>query len=166
MHPHPMGTQRQKALVVLYPGLHPLRVIKAKFTLVVPDRHFTTDVLVLTSHLLCHAVDLRALVINVGIYSLSRVLLCKPDDLLCMLLSSVVCSPGSFTGIAIHFLLLEAALDFETPTLLLHGLVDLHVPPPGLPLPLMVLRVTTNLLSSTIKSTLEVVPDLLSRLHS
>ena len=31
----------QKALVVLYPGLHPLRVIKAKFTLVVPDRHFT-----------------------------------------------------------------------------------------------------------------------------
>ena len=107
-----------------------------------------------------------ALVINFGIYSLSRVLLCKPDDPLCMLLSSVVCSPGSLTGIAIHFLLLEAAPDFETPTLLLHGLIDLHVPPPGLPLPLMVLRVTTNLLSSTIKSTLEVVPDLLSWLHS
>ena len=98
--------------------------------------------------------------------SLSHVLLCKPDDPLCMLLCSVVCIPGSFTGIAAHFLLLEAAPDFETPTLLLHSLVDLHVPPPGLPLQLMVLRVTTNLLSSTIKSALEVVPDLLRWLRS
>ena len=146
---------------MLHPGLHPLRIIKAKFTLVVTDRHFTTNVLVLTSHLLCHAVDLRALGINVGIFSLSRVLLCKPDDPFCMLLCIVVCSPGSFTGFAAHFLLLEAAPDFKTPTLLLHSLVNLHVPPPGLPLPLMILQVTTNLLSNTIKSALEVVPDLL-----
>ena len=151
---------------MLYTGLHPLRIIKAKFTLVVMDRHFTTNVLVLTSHLLCHAVDLRALGINVGIFSLSRVLLCKSDNSLCMLLSSVVCSPGSFTDIAIYFLLLESAPDFKTPTLLLHRLVNLHVPPPGLPLPLMILCVATNLISSTIKSALEVVPDLLRRLRS
>ena len=83
-----------------------------------------------------------------------------------MLLCSVVHSPGSFTGIAVHFLLLEAAPDFKTLTLLLHSLVSLHVPPPGLPLPLMILRVTTNLLSSTIKSALEVVPDLIRWLRS
>ena len=156
----------KEALVVLYPGLHPLRIIKAKFTLVVTDRHFTTKVLVLTLHLLCHAVDLGVLGINVGIFSLSRSLLCKPDDPLCMLLSSVVCSPGNFTGIVIHFLILEAAPDFKTPTLLLHSLVNLHVPPPGLPLPPMILQVTTNLFSSTIKSALEVVPDLLKWLRS
>ena len=75
---------------MLNPGLHPLLITKTEHTLIVTHRHFTADVLVISTHLLCHAVYLRALQVNISELGPTCNLLLDPDHPLRIFLSLLV----------------------------------------------------------------------------
>ena len=64
---------------MLNPHLHSLRLVKTELTLVVSQRHFTTDVLIFSSHLFSHAVDLGAIEVNFRELGPTRNLLVNPE---------------------------------------------------------------------------------------
>ena len=121
---------------MLNPGLHP--VIKAELPLVVANRHLPTYVLIVLTHLLGDAVDIRALGVNVGEFSLACFSFGSPDDPLGMTFCLVV-DLFSYRCLIKFLLLAQFVLDFETLTFVRDGLINIVTPPVGLLLPLVIL---------------------------
>ena len=108
--------------------------------------------------------DLRALQVNIRELGPTCDLLLDPDYLLCIFPSLLVGILGCPKLPVKETKLAQIVVNLEACTLGLDSLVNLIVPKPGLPFPLMTPSLTTNGLSSTVEVAFESLPDFLSQL--
>merc|ERR1712121_622452 len=80
---------------------------KAELTLAVEDRHISTDVLILTAHLFCYAVDLSVIRFDISEFSLTCFLFGVPNFTLRKLFSRIVHGFSRNVGLIVQFLPLK-----------------------------------------------------------